>query len=231
MGYLTERGVTEDTYKNWRLPAYIREQLPGLHARILDFGCGMGQMLRELKRLGYTNIIGADIHSRDATLALAEGIEVQQIDKHFYQRGPEGAPFDFIIMSHVIEHMTVDEAKYVLTQLHLHFLSKKGAVLILTPNMQSPTTSYWRYEDFTHAHGYTTGSLQSVLQEAGSIHIQFLDLDALSAQLWHQKLMRRPLLAVYKWMKRRENKVVGASYHASSPVTYAWELKALARSE
>nr|WP_317404030.1 hypothetical protein [uncultured Helicobacter sp.] len=50
--YFEARGVSPETYKEAKLPAYFEEvicQLPK-QARILDFGCGFGQNLLAIKK-------------------------------------------------------------------------------------------------------------------------------------------------------------------------------------
>ncbi|RAX52438.1 hypothetical protein CCY99_07250 [Helicobacter sp. 16-1353] len=50
--YFEARGVSSETYENFILPSYFDFVLKDLEsgARILDFGCGFGQVLGAIKR-------------------------------------------------------------------------------------------------------------------------------------------------------------------------------------
>lgn len=49
--YFSARGVGKGDYENAKLPHYFKEVLDSVpeNARILDFGCGFGQILNAIK--------------------------------------------------------------------------------------------------------------------------------------------------------------------------------------
>ena len=57
-------------------------------------------------------------------------------------------------------------------------LTQSGSLLVMVPNAQSNTGSYWAYEDFTHHTLFTAGSLYFVLRQAGFDSVEFVDPDA-----------------------------------------------------
>lgn len=61
--YFNARGVNPTMYENAKLPAYFKEVLESLpqNAKILDFGCGFGQILLSLKKQNFAFKYGGGI--------------------------------------------------------------------------------------------------------------------------------------------------------------------------
>ena len=117
-----------------RLPYGYGERFPDYKAggRALEIGCGTGTFLGFLKHHGW-EVAGVELSARAAAVAKAElGVEVFV--------GPlEGAPFaadsfDYIHMSHVIEHLP--DAARALREVR-RLLRPGGEVYIETPNIDS----------------------------------------------------------------------------------------------
>jgi len=108
--YFEARGVKPDFYKDFKVPRYMLSYLPeNKSAKILDFGCGFGQMMRALINLGFTNVYGCDIEQTAIEFCRKSGLKVENcadIDV-FIQKYKEY--FDLIIMSHVLEHIPKDK--------------------------------------------------------------------------------------------------------------------------
>ena len=227
--YFALRNIGSRSYEGFALPGYLSGVLANPDARILDFGCGFGQMLSALKQIGFSNIEGADIN----TAAISHLRERQltahdlSIETDFYDTHAES--YDFVIMSHVLEHFPKGE---VINQLRMvrKVIKAGGALIVMVPNAQSNTGCYWAYEDFTHTLLFTSGSLYYVLKSSGFSSVEFIDIDCTAGTASSLKrAARRLLLRLYRWNLGFWNKVTGSAYHASSPQIFSYEIKALAR--
>ena len=79
--YFRNRGSDPDYYLSFQLPAWLKDELPqAKNARILDIGCGFGQMLMRLRDGGYTEISGIDIGSESVEFCRSQGLHVDKID-------------------------------------------------------------------------------------------------------------------------------------------------------
>lgn len=226
--YFQLRNIDLHTYDGYKLPVYLAEILSNPNQRILDFGCGFGQLITALTISGFNNIEGADINQVAIESLRARQITVHNlsIETNFYNEYAE--KFDFVIMSHVLEHIPKDQVISLLISIR-KLLKPNGGLITMVPNAQSNTGCYWAYEDFTHHLLFTGGSLSYVLQAAGFSEIQFLDVDCLIGSTGVKKLLRQLLLWIYKFNYNFWNKVTASSFHRPSPQIFSYELKALAR--
>jgi cyclopropane fatty-acyl-phospholipid synthase-like methyltransferase len=213
------------------LPFYITVLLPTEKtARILDIGCGLGDTLTALLKEGYVDVSGVDIsieavdccNSRGLKVAKVSGIEDVVIEDG-------GRRFDFIIMSHVLEHIKKDNIIKNLHYIKENLLSSEGGLYIQVPNAQSSTGCYWAYEDFTHHTLFTAGSLEFVLRSAGFTNIQFVNQDCTEGMGFLRGTLRRALLRLYVMKTDFWNWVTSSSFHRPSPRIYSYEIKAIAK--
>lgn len=227
--YFESRGVTLPNPKECILPIYLKEVMNGKNKniRILDVGCGYGNILYALRNIGFTNIAGIDI-SRDAVdYCQEQGLNVKETDVLLFEGDTK---YDFVIMSHVLEHLPKENVIDVLRAVRKKVLAEAGELFIMVPNAQSNTGCYWAYEDFTHNTLFTGGSLLYVLRQAGYKKIDFVDVDGLcgvdkNSFEYHKRKM---LQEIYIANKLFWNKVTGSSFHRPSPLIFTWEIKALA---
>ncbi|MBU1152718.1 class I SAM-dependent methyltransferase [bacterium] len=148
--YFEARNVSPDFYKNHQLPLYLIDRLPNdKNAFILDFGCGFGQTMIALKQMGYKNIFGIDIDDCAISHCRNTGLNVSKVDKLEDVANQNAGNYDFIIMSHVLEHFPKDQVIPTL-KLIRYMLKDGGKLMMMVPNAQSNTGCYWAYEDFTH---------------------------------------------------------------------------------
>jgi len=96
--------------------------------KILDFGCGTGEFLKEAKKNGYS-ITGVE----PSDIARAQATELTEEKIHESISDAEG-PFDFITLWHVLEH--VPDLNDLLLKLS-RLLTKNGTMFIAVPNHQS----------------------------------------------------------------------------------------------
>jgi len=214
------------------MPSYLKNNLPeNKDSAILDIGCGYGQLLSELKKVGYTNIKGIDILSHAVDFVKSLDINSEKIDNlaEFCLNSKER--YDFILMSHVLEHLEKDSIIKVLTLIKTNLLKPNGAILIVVPNAQSNTDCYWAYEDFTHSLLFTAGSLLFVLKSAGFKNVNFLDVKGVDDTTPFKKIFKLFFLGMYMLNKQFWNSITSSFYHNPSPVIFTFDLKVLARND
>lgn len=175
----TNKGSDSLNEKNlsiWRVATIsrIKEWLPNdKKAKILDIGCGFGNLLKALQLSGYTNLAGIDISEEQIIKAkeLNPDINFNCIDLITYLK-TSNEKYDLITAFDVIEHLSKDE---ILTTLNLIYNSLKdgGQIITQTPNAESPWFGAVAYGDFTHEWFYTASSLEDVLIKSGFKNIEF----------------------------------------------------------
>ena len=101
------------------------------HGRLLDFGAGRGNLLRELRRSGgYSELAGVDLYPREPELDPEIGWHVADLNEPVEL----GEQFDVVVCSEVIEHL--ENPRQVFRT--LAGLLRPGGTLILTmPNQES----------------------------------------------------------------------------------------------
>jgi len=145
------------------------------NARIVDLGCGIGHFLFYLKKSNYTNFIGVDLGKQAVEFCKKHKLapKIVYSDAHsFLKKSKE--KFDVIIFNDIIEHIPKKDM-IPLLKLMKNRLSKKGILIIKTPNCSNPITAgSSRYIDFTHTVGFTEESLSQVLKLAEFKRIKIL---------------------------------------------------------
>lgn len=228
--YFAYRGVTPDSYKNFQLPEYIKKAIPSDKTKsILDIGCGFGQIIQSLQKLGYENVAGIDIDDISVSYCCDKGLTVKKIDTiKDYCLNHNNKKFDVIIASHVLEHIDKSEIIKTVKLIKNRLLSPNGRFLLMVPNAQSNTGCYWAYEDFTHSTLFTTGSIYYVLKSAGFEKIEFLDPHGFDNSNSFTKSVRKIFLFFYQTNKKFWNLVTGSFFHDPSPQIFSYELRVLA---
>jgi 2-polyprenyl-3-methyl-5-hydroxy-6-metoxy-1,4-benzoquinol methylase len=169
------------------------------NAAILDIGFGGGWFIAACVKLGYSNISGADFgiankaYIRDWS---KNGINLEEIERDigdFLSQRPEA--YDFIHMSHVIEHIPKYSLLWVVDAM-FRALRKNGLLLLRTPNMEGPTPNSSLYVTLAHEYGFAGSNLKSLLDICGFDDIRFLN-PTQQATLKQRlgSLLRWPLLA------------------------------------
>jgi len=228
--YFKNRAISDDYYEDYIIPAYLLNALPcDKNFRILDIGCGVGQLLAALRKEGYVNIVGIDVSSEAIDLCMRRELPVEQVnDLITFCKGAK-SQYDLIVMSHIVEHLPKTEIIETLRLIRTKLLTEGGALIVLTPNAQSNTGSYWAYEDFTHTVIFTAGSLFFVLKEAGFKQVRFLDPQGVEGSMMVMKFVRKFFLLIYRMRIAFWNRITRSSFHRPSPQIFTYELKALAK--
>ena len=211
---------------SYTFPKYLLKEFGNnKDVKILDIGCGNGSILYALKREGYSNLFGIDLDDDALEVARKNGILCENQDALFFFPKEK---YDIVYMSHVLEHLPKEQVISFLSHINNNILTEEGKFIVRVPNAQSNTNCYWAYEDFTHNTLFTAGSLDYVLKAAGFKKIDFLDVNGMSDSTFIGKIIKTPLLMMYKFNQWFWNHVTGSAYHSASKVIYTWELKAVA---
>lgn len=127
--------------------------------RLLDIGCGAGNMIHHLSQFGAVN--GLEIDARPVKVARQRGYTVEQYDATKPMPFAE-ASFDAITALDVIEHNEDDIA--ILKDSH-RALKPGGHLIITVPAFMF----LWSHNDVLNAHvrRYTAGELHTKLQQTG----------------------------------------------------------------
>jgi len=227
--YFSFRNVAPNFYDDYSLPAYLKQVLPKeRNAAILDIGCGFGQMLKALQAEGYKNLSGIDVSAEAIEFCSGQGLNVEKIGTISNYCREIRNKYDFIVMSHVIEHIEKHEIIETLRSIRTYLLKEGGRFMVMTPNAQSNTGCYWAYEDFTHTTVFTAGSLFFVLKSAGFKNVEFIDPLGTVGSRPVVKLIKRILIPLYATNMALWNLVTNSSFHRPSPQIFTFEIKAVA---
>ena len=145
--------------------------------KILDIGCEMGTFSAACIHLGYKNIHCADFRAK---------YKFQKISKEFPQikgvydiestigdfLGDSNEKFDFIHLSHVIEHIPKYSLLYLVDSIYKS-LNRDGIFFVRTPNMLGPIPLYGLFITLGHEYGFTEGNLKSLLEICGFEMVKF----------------------------------------------------------
>jgi len=149
----------------------ISEAYPNFDARIIDIGCANGGLLRELRRLGYSRLVGMDPspvcveNTRKLSGADAYAASLSSL--------PDGlGKFDLVIMSHVLEHIQeLDHAVFSVGQL----LGVSGVVYAEVPDAtRYADTVVAPFQDFNteHINHFSRIALENLFAKIGLATIQ-----------------------------------------------------------
>lgn len=124
--------------------------------KLLDLGCGRGDMLRAFKNLGL-NVFGADLSKE--SVKLNKPIKITQLDiekdripKVFINQ------FDIVFSKSLIEHLR-EPMKFFINAKKI--LKKNGILIVMTPSWVHHKFGPF-YLDFTHVTPFTLQSLRDI---------------------------------------------------------------------
>ncbi len=192
-----------------RLPVWLRHRarygLKGFpdavpNGRALDIGCGNGWFLSRIARLGW-EVEGVDISPEAAAIASEEyGVRVHV--GALEELSIEDNSFDFIRMSHVIEHLF--EPTQTLHRV-ASLLRPGGRLYIETPNIDSlafrHTGSYWYQIDSPrHLWLFSPTTLAHALDQCG-LSVSRMGACAVTSFPW-EETYRREERAGYRFPNR-----------------------------
>lgn len=155
--------MTNNYDLRWQLDRFekIASLMHRSSGKVLDVGCGLGNLTRYLKaRDPYLDVYGVDFSK------VAVDFCNEHIPNHYFVSNADDLSnfeeFDVIISSETIEHL--DNPKAHLQSIY-DLLKLDGSVIISTPNFnQSDNGEYVSHE---HVHEFTPIELEKLMEEVG----------------------------------------------------------------
>lgn len=170
-----------------KLAAYLTETVYGRPGRLLDIGCGRGDMLRAFAGAGH-EVRGADISPSAGKLCHPFDVSVVDLERERLSYPP--CDFDFVFSKSVIEHM---HSPLALLDATYNALRPGGIAVIMTPSWLHHGWGPF-YLDFTHVTPFTAPSLRDAMCLVGFEGVEVRHFRQLPF-LW-----RRPALTVPVWL-------------------------------
>ena len=142
-------------------------------AAILDIGFGDGWFMAACLKLGYENISGAEFAPENKPYLKGWNVKLHKIETEIGQfLAHHRSEFNFIHMSHVIEHIPKYSLLWVVDALY-QALQKEGTLFLRTPNMEGPCANSSYYVTLAHEYGFSGSNLRSLLSACGFDDIRF----------------------------------------------------------
>lgn len=152
----------------------IAESPKEIGTKVLDIGCGLGDWMIILKKMGF-EVFGVDSNPKAVDIAQARGLKVklhsaQEVDQL-------GMKFDLVIMSQILEH--IEKPRELLDSVQ-EVLKKDGWLLIAVPNLASRYRKYFKEQWINwyvplHFFHFTLESLQNILTSTGYRLLKSID--------------------------------------------------------
>ena len=177
--------------------AQYRHLLPAdLSAPILEIGFGQGWFIAACLTLGYKTVAGADFgidHKKYVKDWAPSQISLHEIEHDIGDfLSSRANQYQFIHMSHVIEHIPKHSLLWVTDALY-QSLKPGGTLCLRTPNMEGPTANSSYYVTLGHEYGFCGSNLTSLLDICGFEEIRLLDCEV------YPKSLKQRIGSVVRW--------------------------------
>lgn len=166
--------------------------------KVLELGSGIGNFSYFVHKKGIKRYVGVDL-STDSVAYTKKKFPKFDFYKEdiikFLKNNEE--KFDVIYMSHVFEHLTLDEAKDFLKYLN-DSLTDKGMYINVMPNPEAyfgATSS--RYADVTHKMMYNTSALSQLLRHCG--YSKFYHFNSYIGKNWFEHTVHKIALKIFEF--------------------------------
>ena len=195
-------------------------------ARILDIGFGGGWFLAACLKLDYRDLSGADFGI--ANKAYVRHWAPDRITLHEIQYNigeflsDKREQYDFIHMSHVIEHVPKHSLLWLVDALY-QALRRGGTLLLRTPNMEGPCANSSLYVTLAHEYGFAGSNLVSLLDICGFDDVRLVNFPAYAPTL------KRRLGDVLRWPILQQSKVRHRLFGVNQGGQFGTELIVTAR--
>lgn len=153
-------------YRLWPLFAELPRE-----SRVLELGCGPGDLLLYLRQRGFGSLQGIDVSAEQVAIASARGLDAQVADV-FEHLERSDARFDAILAFDFVEHFDREELMRLVPAIR-RALSDDGRLILQTPNGAGLFPRAVIYGDLTHMTIFTPGSLRQLLRIHGFDDFRF----------------------------------------------------------
>jgi SAM-dependent methyltransferase len=143
-----------------QLAAYLRDHVYRGTGRLIDVGCGRGDLMRAFCDAGFS-VAGTDLSPISIEMCKPHPVKISDLEQDALPFA-EGS-FDFVFSKSVIEHL---HKPMIFLKQALRLLSPAGTAVIMTPSW---THTAWGpfYLDHTHVKPFTAPSLRDAMLMAG----------------------------------------------------------------
>lgn len=141
--YYREKSKLDDmrspSYQQEVIEYFLKKYANNQTIKVLDYGTGIGSNINTLLKMGYASIYAVDISSRAIDISKKKYAKFKNV--RFFLINDLILPFkdnefDLVICTEVLEH--VSDIKQIIKEIK-RVTSKKGSILISTPNYFNPT--------------------------------------------------------------------------------------------
>ncbi len=166
------RGTSDEPQPVPFIERLVRRHFPANRdVRILELGCGSGELIAYLHAQGYCHVTGVDTSTEQVALARGLGREtIEQADVFDALHQRPSSSLDVVVAFDVVEHLSKPEVLPLFEEV-CRVVAPGGRFLIHTINGESPFFGRIRYGDFTHEVAFTSRSMRQLLLYAGFTRI------------------------------------------------------------
>jgi SAM-dependent methyltransferase len=172
-------------------PAWLKEPALRLRfdSRILDFGCGSGQLLQVLHYFGFRDLTGADAFI-ESDIFYPNGVRI------YKRRLAEFAPsatFDLVTLHHSLEHLP--EPLDALREINLRLASGRfclARIPIVNFAWEKYGVNWAQLDPPRHLYLFTEKSFRRLAESAGFV-VEKVVYDSTAFQFWGSELYRRDI--------------------------------------
>lgn len=154
--------------------------------KVLDLGCGSGQLLRSMAVVGFKNLTGADPYlSND--MDIGNGVRIRKCWLH----DMVGEKYDLVMLHHTLEHVA-DPVGTMRTVAGM--LASGGKCLVRLPVVAHAWEHYktnWVQLDPPRHVWLPTEKAMTILAESAGFSMQGVDYDSTDFQFWGSELYSR----------------------------------------
>jgi O-antigen chain-terminating methyltransferase len=175
------------TFENrFRPEASVRERQSAYlddlrdRTRVLDLGCGRGELLALLREAGVSGY-GVDLDSDVVANCKEQGLDVTEGDAIAHVETLENGAVDGIVASHVVEHLTPDQLWRLIVGA-AEALSPGGILILETPNPESVLAGSVNFHrDPTHVRPIHPDTLSFLCESVGFSDVEIRRLSPVPA--------------------------------------------------
>jgi trans-aconitate methyltransferase len=174
------------------------------NSKVLDVGCGSGNILYSMKHSGMNNIKGIDPYIKE-DIKYDNGLVIEKISIN-----EEKEKWDLIMLHHVLEHM--DNQKDVMKSIH-EKLFDNGTCIIRIPTVSSHAwnkykTNWVSLDAPRHFYLHSIKSFKTLVESQG-FYIDKLIFDSTSFQFWasEQYIQDIPLMDARSYSEQPNNSI------------------------
>ena len=154
----------------------------GTRNRVVDLGCGRGELLELLAEAG-VSAYGVDLDPDNVAVCQEKGLEVFEGDAVSHLEGLDESSLDGIVASHLIEHLET-EALWRLITAAANGLAEDGVLLLETPNPESLLAGSINFHrDPTHVRPVHPDTLSFLCESAGFREVEIRRLAPVPADV------------------------------------------------